>query len=407
MAQIKRLSHAELDFLRREIRQKFLDNSFHVQELKTNAYLPNYEALQQHMRSQVGEEHAPSIGLARLRKLFYYTNPAACDEKQLKQARFGEDFLDACYWYLSDQALGRSAWRAREAQLEKTGKKASKKKLWVAIGASAATLLFVFAISRSYYPATVKEEAWIETFDTTTLEYLERKGWEILFYDSVLWEKQLRPGYLTIYATPGVFWITEPDSYSHIDNFLLRPVHTDCFTVEIKLVDFHPDTTYEQAGIFLLGSDKAPLPFVNFTKNYGSSMEGINISKLRHSIGTISVLKDKKTITKQLWHTGELIYKPYFLPNGESIDTTWLKVEVRGNTGSFYFRINDKNRAYCQIPNRFDRNNIHRIDFDLPMPIGYVGFGAFGAGSKAYPLILADTTSCLVDEFSFTPCPTN
>lgn len=408
MAQVKHLTQDELEFLRREMRKTFLEASPHVRELKANAYLPNYEALQQHMRSRLKAPYQLSVGAARLRKLFYYTDPAVCGEDQLKKARFGEDFLDACYLYISDNRLGRAGWRGHRPGSGTPHKRPGRNILWIAMTAMA--IIFLAIAIKGRLSNTIQEEAWVETFDRTGLDHLLQKGWEILFYDSVLWKKQLRPGFLTIYATPGTLWVTEPDSPPSIDNLLLRRVYSDCFSAEVKLVDFHPKAPYEQAGIIMLGADKEPLPYISLTRYYGSRAEGA-IPSLRQGIGSACIVRNKaiknnKTIGERLWQNGVQAVKPLFVPNAEPVDTVWLKVEVRGGECSFYFRINDKNREYYQLANNdYNKHKDNLAQYALPMKLGYIGFGAFGAGSKAYPSIFPDTVPCFVDEFSFTPCP--
>lgn len=396
MAKIKHLSSEHLISLRKAVKEQFEKADAFHRPLKANAYLPNYEAMQSDMHYVLTNDLSHSVGKARLRKLFYYTNPTICDEKHIQEPRFGEDFLDACCFYISDKKLTFSDWVEKEngtASLEKAVKKIKYE--WIFL---AAALTGAIIVSCWLFQSRKSEKAWKETFVDTDLERLRKEGWEVLFYDSILWNKQLRKGCLTTYTTPGSLWVTEPDSYASIDNLLIKKISSNCFSVIIKLVNFNPSEPYQQAGIVLLENKKKMLPYLKVS-SYGTGRK-LEFEAFHNSVSAIGHVAGSSEKMESFVNQSIGLQHPIQLPIANQIDTTWIKVDVTKDSFSFFIKVNNPNREYQRHYNPKEG----RGKFPLPVDIRYVGIGAWGAGSKVYPLSETDTISCFIDEISFCPC---
>lgn len=97
MTKVKTLTQDHLNFLRTHVRMVF-ESRCPGEVLKETTFKGAYDDLRDDIIKEVSDM-APSVSTQRLRKLFYYTNPAVCPEKQLETPAFGKDFLDAieCY----------------------------------------------------------------------------------------------------------------------------------------------------------------------------------------------------------------------------------------------------------------------------------------------------------------------
>jgi hypothetical protein len=106
MAKIKELDAAELDCLRSRVRARF-ETRCPGEVLKETTFKGAYDDLRADILRAVPDVEL-SLSTQRLRKLFYYTNPAVCAARQLEPPSFGKDFLEAIERYVGEEARGNS-----------------------------------------------------------------------------------------------------------------------------------------------------------------------------------------------------------------------------------------------------------------------------------------------------------
>jgi len=83
-------------------------------------------------------------------------------------------------------------------------------------------------------------------------DLLTSGSWELINRENEFWnQRNAKPGLLQLFTLEGDNW---PDTVSSqgIRNVLLRPVRSDCFSLEVQFQSFFPKERWQQAGLLIL-----------------------------------------------------------------------------------------------------------------------------------------------------------
>ncbi len=251
MSKIKELDSAELDRLRGKVREKFKARC-PGEALKETTFKGAYDDLRADILRAVPDVEF-SVSTQRLRKLFYYTNPAVCAAAQLESPSFGRDFLDAIERYVGEEARGKSDVKPpASTPLAPPTRPERRLATWVL--ALAGVLLCLTWLANWLQPA--KSKGWREDFGDVSLEGLRKNGWDVLDYDSAWFSKQPKDtGALTLYTLHGDYWV-KPNEKPKIPNLLYKKIDCECCLITVKINGFQPNQDHQQASLFLLESEK-------------------------------------------------------------------------------------------------------------------------------------------------------
>ena len=127
----------------------------------------------------------------------------------------------------------------------KNSKKLNYSILWAGfLGVLTFLLYFLFL--------STKENDFNDDFSMLDAETLLSNSWMLLSEDSTHWQlRDEEQGYLKLYTLESDNW---PDSTKspEINNLLVRPVNSTCFSVEAHIENFFPKERWQQAGIILM-----------------------------------------------------------------------------------------------------------------------------------------------------------
>jgi hypothetical protein len=342
MAKIRELTQEEAERLRQQVRLRFLCNHSNRNGVRPTSFKGAYEDLRLDIIGNVPEA-ASAVSLTRLRKLFYYTDPAACPTEQLEKPSFGRDFIEALKQYVQQNELPIRGPR-RERRISNR-----------AIGLL--LIIFLFAggiISRLFRSDSL--ESWREDFDDTDVQNLQEHGFGWCDFDTATWSKQIRDGYLTLYTMPGDYWV-KPHEQKIITNLMYKKVQGDCFTVFVKVDDFDPQHNCQQLTLFL------------FDERLSRE------THLRAGIGYWTPSKDNPGVqhsTTEYQESGQVTQQGYYhfrnpANEGAPVKTFWLKILYKDNKVTVLQKINQEWNiwAICAQP------------FDLRFKPAYLGIAAF------------------------------
>lgn len=169
-------------------------------------------------------------------------------------------------------------WFRYKDQFIRSAEKSERKK-WLhpvsvsfAVLAFIGTLLIVF-IQQSKGPVI---HPFTENFRSVAEDSLEKRGWFVQLKDTVYWNRRgEKPGHLTLFTLQGDNW---PDSsiIPGIRNLLIRRISGDCFTAEVRLSDFIPRQSWQQAGILLLEDTSFAGKSIRISLGYNDFFGGYN-----------------------------------------------------------------------------------------------------------------------------------
>ncbi len=304
VAKTKLLSHAALEDLRIRVQKRYLSNALDRKPMIINTFLGSYEALRGDIL-RVFPNAEPSISLTRLRKFFYYTNPALCATEQLERGSFGKDFLEALERYAGESTVSIPV---------------GNQKRWWMLG----TLFIVGAIIISIFlscPETPK--AWREEFHDVSIKGLQKRGWEFMDFDSTWFNKQLwRDSMLTLWTLPGDYWVKEREK-RQITNMVVRKIEGDCFTITIKIDSFSQNQVSQQVDIFLLDENLSRETNLRF----GFGFEKPTLMSLgRYNVMVVSQEKGEVQPPK-----GQILKVVKSKQDLHFNQTIWLKLSVQSN----------------------------------------------------------------------------
>ena len=269
MARIQEISTSELRLLRNLILDKYSSRNHVSIGGKLNAYLPNYDQLVEDMEDVV-PGYPGSISRGRLRKLFYYTDPGKVEKDQLEQNRFGLDFLDACYSYVSDNTLDRRKYL--QAHMDRPPLFRLKRVLMIGtpIALLFATWLYTCVVTDKVSPTSVPFE---ENFDSALPEDLEANGWFVLDPLPEFLEKQTSDGHFTMYTLPGGYY-TKPSEAPIAHNTLVRRIPPRANRIIARFDRFEPYMKWQGVALILFDESLNKHNIVTATYTYGGDPEG-------------------------------------------------------------------------------------------------------------------------------------
>lgn len=358
VAKTKLLSDAALEDLRIRVQKRYLSNALDRKPMIINTFLGSYEALRGDIL-RVFPNAEPSISLTRLRKFFYYTNPALCATEQLERGSFGKDFLEVLEHYV--------------AQPEAQPTHRSPKKWWMLVGAFC--LLCVMGATWCFNPQEIRD--FEEYFEDTSLDGLKKNGWEIADFDSSLWFPQNRSGMLTLRTSRGDYWFTPPDT-PVIHNLLFKKLpECPCFKLTFKIRDFRPNENFQQVGVVFLNDRKERNHNIRVTTAVGGVSHKLQVIKREHG------------------QAYELSQPLRNIETDPPIDSIWVVVEKRDNEFEFFYNLRNEYGPFTSFA---------KMTFDFEP--AYIGIGAFN-GIRQYDFGPFNTSSSIpayVDYLKFACC---
>jgi hypothetical protein len=339
MSKIRELTREEADRLRQQVRQRFLRG--HSNGFRPKSFKGAYEDLRNDI---VGKVHGAdvSVSLTRLRKLFYYADPAVCPSEQLEKPSFGRDFIEALEQYAREEEPTPHRFALLSKQTTRTSKM-----VWLLL------LLLPFGGIAAWFFQPKPARSWREDFNYTGVDSLQMHGFEWLDFDPDWWSKQLRDSALTLYTLRGDYWFDAPDT-PLITNLLLKKINCKSCKITVKLGGFNPVQDYQQAGIILLDAAKTRDDNVRFTLAACSSC-----NPPRQGLQMVKNVRGD--VIEKFKHLGEVT------PNSSlSNQSLWLRMEHKDGQVRFFYHWGAEYSSFSEIASM-------DIDF-VPAYVGVVAF---------------------------------
>ncbi len=344
MSKIRELAHEEASHLRQQVRQRFVSERPNQNGFRPSSFRGAYEDLRDDIVKKVHGSES-SVSLTRLRKLFYYTDPAICPPEQLKKPSFGRDFIEILEQYISGE---------EPRQIPPALPLKNSIQIW-RIGLSLLLLLPLGGIAAWFF-RSAPPKSWREDFSNTNPDSLRAHGFKWNDFDLVWWSKQLKDDALTLYTLPGDYWV-KPNEPRVIRNLLYKKISGDCFTVFVKVGGFDPQKNCQQLAVFL------------FDENVSRE------THLRAGISFWSPSKENPGVqhtTTDYQEYGQVTQQGYYhfrnpANEGPPVKTFWLKIVYKNNKVEVFQKINNDWNIWgvCARP------------FDLRFKPAYVGIAAF------------------------------
>lgn len=358
VAKTKILSVAELENLRLRVQKRYLSNGLNRKPMIINTFLGSYEGLRGDIL-RIFPNAEPSVSLTRLRKFFYYTDPAICSPEQLERGSFGKDFLEVLERYI---AL---------SEVQPAHK--SRKKWWMLIGG----FCLLLALARNWCLSIPEMRDFEEHFDDTSLEGLKKNDWEFSDFDSSLWFPQNRRGLLTLRTSRGDYWFTPPDT-PVIHNLLVKKLpDCSCFKLTFKISEFHPNENFQQIGVIFLNETRDRDHNIRVTTAVGGASQKLQVIKRDHALA---------------------YEQSFILRNIDTdpvLDSLWIVVEKRDKEFEFFYNLRNEYGPFASFA---------KMSFDFEP--AYIGLGAFN-GIRQHdfgPLNTASSIPAYVDYVKFACC---
>ena len=231
------------NFLREEIREEIPGETPHAELKKTgskNAYL----GLMEHIYECVPEARKnQSASHKRLCKLFFYTDARYCkNSRSLQKMNFGEDFLDACCRYISDNRYSWSDFSLQanpkdilKGQVVKIPdhipvfrpdpRDVSSKAFLKGAVIWLTGLLLGIILGKPLWGGDANQSEKIKTLpfsdnmNEVSDDALHSRGWLIADKDPAEWQRFSKPGHLALSTLRGENWVSdhhpEAQNYQH------------------------------------------------------------------------------------------------------------------------------------------------------------------------------------------------
>ncbi|HMQ59530.1 MAG TPA: hypothetical protein PKE06_02625 [Flavilitoribacter sp.] len=397
MSRTTRLSPNELAELRTKVRNKYSASSG-SREVRGTSYKEGYEELRLDILHVVPDAGG-SLGLDRLRKLFYYTDPSVCPPSQMKHPSFGKDFLEALRRYIAEDSLNGQLEEGHVANenlevggrllRKKTGFRFYRKFLLLLLLIPIGILISLFLKDNELY------ERWREDFGDNSKAGLEKAGWQFWDFDSVYFARQLADtGYLTLYTLKGDFWV-KPGEEPYITNFLYRRLDCECCVITFKFKQFYPSQIYQQAAILLMDkvNPKKNNLRIGFTYWEPENRDIDEIDKVRGF--QVAIQKNGEII---FFDNSDLCF-PAFKASTPCPDTIHFRLMLKNQQMEFQFKENEDWQGFKETTGTI---------YSYPFKPYYLGIGAFQGQTdmKGKPLN-ADTIPVLIDFIKVAPCTTS
>lgn len=379
---IKELTFEEADQLREGVRSRFLQSPFNGAGLRISQHKASYQHLADDI-IQVVPDAKTSVTANRLRKLFYYTNPAVCAPDKLEKPSFGSDFIQILFQYVGEEEPKPKPIPQPRYEYEPR-RPAPRKWLWRGV---ALLLLLAGAAAVWLWPRSPK--GWEERFDEVSVDSLKSRDWKILDYDSAMFSKQLKPGCLTLHTLMGDTWVWWAiGEKPMIKNMLVKRLGSpNCFVTARIAGGFDPDQNWQQAGVFLYDQDLGREQIFRVTfaadrnENFKYEHQGKRV-RLVQKIQTILIHNQSVATSNRILRFPE--YQPVFPDIG-------LRLTIRGQKIIVNFWVDGDGSPLEEENKR---------EIDLPFTPAYVGIAAF-QGNRTY----ADTIPVFFDYVKVEPLP--
>lgn len=228
---------------------------------------------------------------------------------------------------------------------------------------------------------------FFDDFSNVSMEYLESRGWKILFEDKVWLNKQESKNHLTLYTLAGDYWVKAGEKQA-VTNTLVRQLdHPNKFSVAINISQFCPIHSYQQAGIILFEKDLDPKRSLRITWGYNNQgdlgIPGLNV--------TVIEMIGQQPIT-HYYHEYISDYinqsNQYEHPSGP----LGLMIQFNNNNISLYGYKESRLNTFTYV-----------TTFNTNIKPRYCGVVAFhGWTDSRYMPLHADTIPVLIDDFKIT-----
>jgi hypothetical protein len=388
---IKELTLEEAAQLRELVKNRFQQGHFNGSGFRITQYKEAYQALADDIQHSVKGD-AASISTHRLRKLFFYTDPAICPGERLEKPSFGDDFIRVLFVYVATlpDIVKNGEPKPQEPRVqiseifqpkEQTTKVLSSKWVWRTI----AIVLFII-LSWMGWKYLEQPAYWTEEFNSVSVDSLKSRGWEILDYDSVAFSKQLKPGCFTAYTLRGDYWYTQPDS-PIITNLLLKEINSKSAKITLKIDDFNPTQEFQQAGIVLLDKNRNKEHNIRITVNSCSSGPRFHqaIQIVKRENGTAY---ETPTFIIWSWDTPAP-------PDSSFISPIWIQIQCEKNKFHFYYHFGEEYASFRAV---------NTIDFNFEP--AFVAIGAFrGIRNSKRDLNNSESIPAFFDYLKVEPMP--
>ena len=225
--------------------------------------------------------------------------------------------------------------------------------LYVALGA-----ILLIALLAAIYKISVgsKRVNFTDHFTNLNERAMRDNGWFVKSKDPAYWNRRYeKPGDLTLFTLKGDNWqdtLSKPD----IKNLLIRPIVSDCFTVEVHLESFIPHEEWQQAGILVMEDTTFTGKSVRLSLAYNDFFGGMKRPK-EILIQAITSLGNGFGKPEEIAH--KVIFYPDSVNNNfllQNLRTSALRIEKYGNKFRFLYAAGPKaNGAFKEaITQEFD-----------------------------------------------------
>lgn len=294
-------------------------------------YLGAYDHLRSFIlaKLRIRLEDEASISVHRLRKLFYYTDPAYCPEDKLEALTFGEDFISPL-----KRIIPQTLPIPKNPGPIKNHIKARRKKFILVGGLLSLSLITYLLLSTLRKPYYFRDD-----FNTNSIADLKARGWDIMDFDSSLFFPQ-DTGLLTLRSSRGDYWVNSKDTPC-IKNLIYKKIpFMECFEVTTKF-SFHGNhEPWQQCGIYLLDEKK--------NRIHNIRMTFANLGETEPDIKGKVYNRGYQIIKRDHGEASE-IQRMYLEKSDTSINMFYLKITRYKNQYKFYMHFGEESDSYTQL----------------------------------------------------------
>ena len=331
-------------------------------------YLGAYNDLRGFILSRLQDkpEIEASISVHRLRKLFYYTDPAYCQVDKLEVPSFGEDFILPIKKIILQNRLVFESPPPIQEQFK------TRKKNFIA----ASRLICLALLTYLYLDIFQKPFSIRDDFQNNSVEALKRRGWDIMDFDSSLFYPQ-DTGVLTLRSSLGGYW-QQPGDSPKINNVVLKELpKMNCFDVISKFTFKHTYEEWQQCTIYFLDKKKSKINTIWISYAFqGHSNEDTS----RY----VSILQIIKMVNGEPMENSQ----PIFFNKDTTTRNLYMKINKTKDIYTFYFHQGEEYTSFAQL-----------AEIPFLFKPKYVALAAFNGNrlTKNGPLITASSIPAKFD----------
>jgi hypothetical protein len=343
MGKIRTLSEAEAGHLRKTLLESFQNET--GRDFTPVTYLGAYNELRSFLLEKLSDqpEVGSSVSLHRLRKLFYYTDPAFCPEEKLETLSFGDDFIT-----LLNKLMPFDYDILQESKTDSNVVKPHNWSLkfirYFTLGSilPIAILLYWLLHNKFQRPYYFRDD-----FHDNSLAALKSRGWEVIDFDSSLWFPQ-DTGVLTLRSSRGDYWVRPLDTPYILNTITKEVPRMECFEIVTKFTFWRNKEPWQQCGIILLDKNKNRIHNIRFTFAFmGETEPDINGKILNRGFQILKRDHGEAEHINKYFFTKEdtVIYKK----EEEKRFEFFLKIEINGHNFRFYNHRGEESDAFSLI----------------------------------------------------------